>query len=273
MKKLTTLLLVLVFAGTTAFAQNTADVDQVGIDHEATVDQVGSNDATINQNGGNTNLGFIDQEGDDNTATILQPNINGQYSGNAPEKAKAYQYQRGNGNEAAIRQAASFSDFAQQDQWGTDLVANVKQGNNTDAESWQKQRGTGHNADTRQSSSDNAISRQEQHGNVGDGNVADTDQINSDGASSDIYQDGDNYAKALQRSARGTTSIDIDQFGQGNSAIVNQGKAYVDSGNDLTAIIYQDGMDNMATINQSFNGHTADINQSGSLNDATVSQQ
>ena len=79
MKKLTTLLFVLVFASSMAFAQNNdASVDQTGDDHEAEIEQIGStNTAYVDQTdggGGSSGDAFADisQEGDNNNVNLDQ---------------------------------------------------------------------------------------------------------------------------------------------------------------------------------------------------------
>jgi hypothetical protein len=100
MKKLTTLLFVLVFAGTTAFAQNNeATVDQIGNDHEADIEQIGySNTAYVDQTdggGGSNGDAFADisQAGDDNNVNLLQRAFFG-----FPDESHATITQIGNNN-------------------------------------------------------------------------------------------------------------------------------------------------------------------------------
>jgi len=79
MKKLTTLLVMMLFTAGMAFAQsNIATIDQVGDDHEAMIDQIGfSNTAYVDQTdgGGSSNgdaTADIDQQGDENSVNLLQ---------------------------------------------------------------------------------------------------------------------------------------------------------------------------------------------------------
>ncbi len=77
MKKLTTLLFVLVFASSMAIAQNNdATVDQVGDDHEAEIEQIGStNTAYVDQTDGGSGgdaSANISQQGDENNVNLKQ---------------------------------------------------------------------------------------------------------------------------------------------------------------------------------------------------------
>ena len=107
MKKLTTLLFVLVFAGMTAFAQsNDASVDQIGNDHEADIEQIGS-----------SNIAWVDQtddvSGGDAFADILQEGANNNVNLNQrafygfPDESHATITQIGNNNSVEGTSATS----------------------------------------------------------------------------------------------------------------------------------------------------------------------
>ncbi len=163
MKKLTTLLFVLVFASSMAFAQsNDSDVNQQGDDNSATVQQLGisnsvgldqgvfdgydSNIAEINQNGeenslagyshgdavqGKDNYLKLDQDGDYNEAGVYQDFAN----------SEAFIKQNGYENDAFVKQDAPKS-YADVDQVGDLNTADINQNgthpeNENEAKVWQ----------------------------------------------------------------------------------------------------------------------------------------
>ena len=280
MKKLTTLLFVLVFAGATAFAQNnTATVGQTGNDNDATVTQAGadnSGDITQDATLGNGNFATIDQLTSDNDATIGQV-------GNSDAEITQM---GGNGNSADISQDGTFDrTYNSYGQTIRNYYGIISQD------------GALNDADIIQVGGSGAVEITQ----TGDENIAVHDQgtdgygktyigatITQNGLSNEAYQD--------KQSTGGVMSMDITQTGDDNVAnqdlsqdrylqgnnmdIIQTGNlneatqtvwsldAWGVSGNAFT--ITQTGGDyNIAVQTANDNSNTLGITQTGSFNDAT----
>jgi len=259
MKKLTTLLFVLVFASSMAFAQNNdADVDQTGDDHNATVSQDGSlHEAIVDQDshfGTGHTAEITQQTGDENFAYVDQNQAN----------SEAYITQTGSYNESRSKQAGY-------------NVANILQEGNTNV------LGQYNNL------SANAYQKNGFGNGVGDMSSLDLDQIgdlNEAGlwqehhAEASIAQNGnENDAHVYQSGTAGLAvnsafvsqngnlnEADVNQDGEGNSASVQQGHAaYTSSSN--TADIDQMGNSNTASFGlQDGDGNEVTASQDGSGN-------
>jgi hypothetical protein len=273
MKKLTTLLFVLLFAGTTAFAQNTATVDQSGDNQVANATQFGStNTVDIDQLSTNTGPQEAEamQDGTGNNATISQTQSGG--GGNTPA------------NTAFIEQI------------GTSNVSSQMQnapGYNSGQHVWGYQEGTSNILSQTISGGYANSLKSEQYGT---GNSADQ-TANGPYADGNVYQDGtDNIAEqSLTGSNNGYSSaiMLIEQLGTENYASqifagsglghMNNAEIYQDgldndawqdgSGRDLNAELYQTGDSNWSMQTQTGNGHSSVVTQTGSGNVATTVQQ
>lgn len=288
MKKLATLIFVLVFASSMAIAQHDASVSQSGNSNNATVDQdgtKGSNNATIEQVQGG-NMADIRQKGDS--------------PGDSPYGPSAYTnnvlLNQSNGSQATVNQTGR--DYVALEQVNNS-VAEINQdygerhavlgldgegskAYQDDSELYVEQQGTLElgSSGVRRLGSELRI---EQYGSdwvnikQRDGAFA---QILQDEGANDGYirQDGDSDIYLKQNGTDGS-SADINQLGDGHSVTGLSGSgsyALQAGGGGHTLNIDQDGAyeaaGNTAAVSQLGWGNTADITQDGSGNMATVSQ-
>jgi len=290
MKKLTTLLFVLVFASSMAFAQHDASVSQSGNSNNAMVDQdgnKGSNNATITQVQGN------------NEATITQ---HGNNPGDSPYGSTAYTnnvlLDQSNGSEATVDQTGrdyvaleqadgSIADINQDYGEGHAILGFGGEGTKAyqeNSELYVEQQGTLELGSTgvRRLGSELRI---EQYGSdwvnikQRDGAFA---KILQDVGANDAFvrQDGDSDIYLEQNGSSGSSSYaNIDQLGDGHSVngLSGSGSYALQGGQGgHTLNVDQDGAfgaaGNTAAVSQLGWGNTANITQTGSANSATVSQ-
>ncbi|PAU95293.1 hypothetical protein CK503_03610 [Aliifodinibius salipaludis] len=287
MKKLTTLLFMLVFASSMAFAQHDASVSQTG----------SSNDAMVDQDGNNSNNATITQVQGDNDADITQ---HGNNPGASPYGSSAYTnnvlLDQSNGSEATINQTGR--DYVALEQVDGS-IAEINQdygeehsvlglgGEGTKAyqensELYVEQQGTLELGSTgvRRLGSELRI---EQYGSdlvnikQRDGAFA---QILQDAGANDAYvrQDGDSDIYLEQNGTSGS-SADINQLGDGHSVngLSGSGSYALQGGQGgHTLNVDQDGaygaVGNTAAVSQLGMDNTAGITQNGSANSATVIQ-
>ncbi len=265
-------LFAMVLAASFTIAQNTAEVTEVGDFNSATVNQIGVNEATVNQysksvNAGEGNLvtvtqtstslknvatvnqgsasslikeatGIVDQQSEDNIATLNQ-GTNLSTSGTWGKITQKV----GGSNEATINQIRY--THGRGDKWGkiTDNEAEVYQeGINNDAV-----------ITTEVAGGKSLIS---QIGNDNSGTIL------SDGErtfQAYIVQEGSNNIADIDQFGDANIVGDIHQIGIGNEAYLKQ------KGSRSTTYIVQDGNDNDVNLSQTGGGN-ADIYQEGNLN-------
>ncbi len=234
MKKLTTLLVAMLFSAGMAFAQsneavvsqsgddNTADIEQVGDLNYTSLSQADGATADIDQVSATESFVSLSQVGASN-ATILQNNknsvqgFNDQW--NTPESNKLAT-QSGSGSTMEITQLSTWNQ-AYVDQFGDNNTMSVFQddGNSN-------------------------VARLIQDGND---NVMDIDLIG------------------------GTNRIKGEQYSDGNMATVIVTGSHNNEFNNGTSFVYQDGMQNTATVTVTGDFNFYDISQIGSNNMANLS--
>lgn len=272
MKKLTTLLFVLVFASSMAYAQNNeATVDQEGDNQDSYVEQVGStNEADVDQftDNSGTQESDIIQLGSENVATVNQSQTGGGNNG----LNSAYIEQDGDNNEATQTQNAP--------------------GYNGGQSVWGLQEGSGNTLNQSTGSGYTLSLNAEQYGTS---NTADQDASGAHNHG-EVYQDGESNeaVQNLSGSNNGYMGdiILIDQNGVGNYAsqdFTGHGSSHnnnaeviqlgddneawqLGNGRNLNATVSQDGMGNWSTQEQWGNGHSSSVTQTGDNNTADVMQ-
>ncbi|SHF32917.1 Curlin associated repeat-containing protein [Fodinibius roseus] len=272
MKKLTTLLFVLVFASSMAYAQNDATVDQDGNDNNATVNQTytsgAMNEASINQIGNDNTVERLNQLGGGNWFGVTQ-----------------------DGDDNLVKSHAEQGSNAAESQGGSITISQTNDGNGVwDAD----QAGSENNATIYQDGDDVANIEAQVSPSGGSGNTILIDQMdgaNSVGAFSSngpgAYQEGEGNSMDITQNggaAAGTESKMItgvnSNFFRGN---IEGGQGLIQFGNDnemridqdgasTVEFIVQDGNLNVADVMQTGNGHTASVSQVGSNNGASIIQ-
>ncbi len=272
MKKLTTLLFVLVFASSMAFAQNDATVDQNGSNNDATVDQTHTSGAI--------NEAMVDQVGDQNAVEGLNQYGAGNWYGVTQDGnnnlVKSHPEQGGQGGYASydghieITQNNDGNRVWDADQAGSSNSAYITQDGNDDAniEAQVSIEGSGNTIDINQMSGSNAVGVFSDNGpgayQEGSGNYMDIDQSGSAAAGTEskmLSGADDTFFRGSVEGGQG-----LIQYGSGNEMIIDQ------AGSSTVEFVVQDGSTNMADIMQTGNGHTADVWQTGSTNTATITQ-
>ncbi|SHF32839.1 Curlin associated repeat-containing protein [Fodinibius roseus] len=274
MKKLTTLLFVLLFTSSLAFAQsNEATIDQNGDSHEATVTQTGSESevivdqdshfgtghlAEVTQQFGSENYAFVDQDQANSEAFVTQSGSENESRSKQAGYNELTVDQIGSGN--VLGAYGNYSGTAYQKN-GTGIFSSDKN------ELSLTQVGTDHKAGVWQEHHAEADIVQ-LGGIFGGNNKADVKQTGSpeeDINTAEIFQLG------------GDLVADINQNGEGNSSTVNSsgfhGKAWTtQTGTDHTSAINQTGSWNTADVSQSSIGNSSTITQGGSHHSAGVTQ-
>lgn len=300
MKKLTTLLFVLVFASSMAVAQNTATTNQNGNNNDITVTQEqdggGGNVATVNQDGDDSEA-IIDQTssfGSGHTATINQgassvlnfadilqdqanaeATVNQEGAGENEVRLKQSGYNVANVNQDGEgNRLGSYSDISNDRAFqknGTGLFADGfnllnldVQGDNNDVGILQEAN-TEADIDVFNSSMGNEIKVYQKGENGGNLTMADVNVDDAWSNNVDIYQ-GDTGPGIGENTAtvnlnyHDSNIIDINQLAEGNTATVNMGDGSV-FGSANTATITQNSSDNVATVNVVGSSNSSTITQ------------
>jgi hypothetical protein len=276
MKKLMTLLFVLVFAGSTAFAQNNdATVDQIGYDNDAEVEQIGlDNEVTLEQVHNHLlgtrgiNDADVKQTGNTNIADIYQRN-RGQYAASGFNNNLDL-IQDGNLNTAITYQAIARGNDIKLDQFGDGNFADIYQHQGG------KLSGYGSASRTVQDGEGNELyidmGNFNDAGITQDGNfnLADIKQNSFSSDNVQLMQEGDDHEVLLIQSEG---MADIRQFGGNNNyvyGLVGSGTfAHQEGGSIMTVI--QNGSLNELFIGQEAAG-TATVTQMGDNNTSTIEQ-
>lgn len=270
MKKLTTLLFVLVFASSMAYAQNDATVDQDGNDNNASIEQeyqaangvTANNEAIVAQTGDQNDVALLNQNGAGNEYNVNQEGDNNLVN-QWPEQGKNGPSTNGL---IDIDQIGNSNEVHDADQTGENNRAIVSQngvGNFVDIEGQRSAGTAGNLIDILQE---------------GDG-----DHAVGTGTGTGAYQDGVGNSMDIDQSgwgqAAGTESVQSDgvpgqeggqglvQLGQDNELIIDQNG----SANTVRSVL-QDGTSNMADIQQNGSNNSAAVSQIGAGNSATVTQ-
>ena len=275
MKKLTTLLFVLVFAGATAFAQNNdATVDQTGYDNNAEVEQIGSdNDVTLeqvhNQSNGTRGINdaYVKQTGITNIADVYQRN-RGQYAASGFNNDLDL-IQDGNLNTANTYQAIARGNDIKLDQVGDRNFADIYQHQGG------KLSGYGSASRAIQNGEDNELyidmGNFNSAGITQDGNfnLADIQQNSFSSDNVQLIQEGDDHEVLLIQS---DGMADIQQFGGNNNYVYGLGGSgtYALQEGGSTMTVTQNGYLNELFIGQ--NAGTATVTQTGNNNTSTIEQ-
>lgn len=305
MKKLTTLLFVLVFAGTTAFAQNnSATSTSNGNYNTSTIEQDGSANTAEVMQSGSSNSAMVDQGIQNITSNNDEAYVTQSGLGNNAELSSRDGYggsssaviydvnQAGNYNHARLR-AFNAPATADIDQAGVSNSADITQHTSDDMYVELSQSGVGNWADIDQvSGADNSVL---QASIAGDYNTMDVEQTN--GAWQKLVVDVSGSSNTIT----GTLGAhDADQFtsiqGNGNAFDFYQDKSsdagisvsgdYNDidlmqngTGNSVFATVPWDkngivvnGMSNTVGVTQNSDYNTATVNVSGVGNNATINQ-
>jgi len=274
MKKLTTLLFVLIFASSMAFAQsNETDITQTTNNNSANVAQDGnSNEATVVQKAGNNNTALINQysttvsDDGDIVSTIRQVGAGNYAAANGSRKnyagSETMQRQVGNNNVAKINQddgvGSNEGTSLSQVQLGSQNRAEMNGGNSYSATQHQdgfsneaKTWGNGKNGDVTQKQYGNN-NRSVAHG------LSYSDALQ--------YQDGNQNVSLLENISHDGPGeyYETHQWGFDNSATLSAG------GNGGKLDIDQNGNVNSANVTWSTSMNEAVINQNGSGNSANV---
>ena len=256
MKKLTTLLFVLVFASSMAFAQNNSStVGQNGNNNNAEIDQAGSlnsasveqeadrGSAIISQDGAENEAWITQTGGGDAVSEITQEGFSNWASSSIADNASSSQYQEGDNNRALI--GAGFKQKAD--------ISQIQDGNNNIAEITVNGPGTRF-----------ATVTQEQ---VGDNNLSVISGFRGDpGGENIIWQHGDDHIVNLQYNGGQKNGFDIGQYGSSNEVQ----STIPGDGNFLN--IDQGGHGNMLTTDQVSNSNYLGVNQYGDGNTASITQ-
>jgi hypothetical protein len=305
MKKLTTLLFILVFAGTTAFAQN--------------------NSATSTSNG-DYNTSTIEQDGSSNTAEVMQSGTSNSVmvdqgiQGITSNNDEAYVEQTGIGNNAELSSRDGYGGSSSSVIYDVTQAGNYNHARlrafNAPAEANVDQAGTNNYADITQHTSDDMLVELSQSGVD---NWVDIDQthgadnavlqatISGDYNTMDVEQTNGAWQKLVVDVSGSSNTItgtlgahDADQFtaiqGDGNTFDFYQDKSsdagisvfgdYNDinlmqngTGNSVFATVPWDkngivvnGMNNTVDVTQNSDYNTAVVNVSGAGNNATINQ-
>lgn len=277
MKKLS-LILVLVFVGCIAMAQQVSIVGSNGIGNTATVTQAGADGNYSNVNlVGNTNTGTVDQwnggfAGDKHEAWIdVTGNSNVASIQQIRAAGDAIITQKGNGNDAAIVEngnfvlPAGFDAYAYQEGNSNDIVMNIF---GTNSIGYAYQLGNTNNIvqslgqDVGQKVENSSVYASQ----IGDGNtILQTTEgegfaggITAIGEVERAEQTGNgNWAQQTQYDDLLPASNNYErviQTGNGNASIQNQ------AGQSNTSLVLQNGLDNSTTV-QIGSGNTATVNQ------------
>ena len=270
MKKLTTLLFVLMFASSMAFAQNDATVDQNGTGNDASIDQeyqtangvTAINEAVVNQTGNQNDVALLNQYGAGNLYDVEQIG-DGNLVKQFPEQGK---------------HGPSTNGIIDINQNGSDNVVH-------DAD----QSGQSNQAYITQEGVNNFVDIEGQRSNGAAGNSIDILQTDDGGhavgtgTGTGAYQDGVGNTMDIDQNgwgqSAGTQSVQsggvpsqeggqgLVQLGDGNELIIDQ-----DGTSNVVRSVLQDGSSNMADIMQSSSGNTAAVSQVGTSNSATITQ-
>lgn len=255
MKKLTTLLFVLVFASSMAFAQNNdATVDQTGNDHEASISQMGQmNEAYLDQtDGGGGSSGDatadIEQDGEGNYVNLSQRAFYG-----FPDESHATIVQVGDNNSV---EGTSGSEAFYQNQPGGVLDVTMVGDKNTL-----------YSLRTEAQKNGNEFLL----GITGDENMVGIEQEN---ASGDVDITGDGNDVTLSQFAYGAAfnpaeynEATVDQFGDDNTADIHQ------RGVDNSASQWVAGNTNTVTQTQHSSDNSQRVEIEGDYNTYTVTQE
>ncbi|PAU95294.1 hypothetical protein CK503_03615 [Aliifodinibius salipaludis] len=270
MKKLTTLVFVLVFASSMAFAQNDATVDQNGSGNSASIDQEyqaangvsAMNEAVVNQAGDQNDVALLDQYGAGNLYDVEQIG-----DGNLV-KQHAEQGKHGPSTNGLIDvdQIGNNNTVHDVDQSGQSNQAYITQegvGNFVDIEGQRSTGAAGNIIDILQTDDgDHAVG-------TGTGTGAYQDGVNN---TMDIVQNGWGQSAGTQSVQSGGVpgqegGQGLVQLGDGNELMIDQSGS-----SNIVRSVLQDGSSNMADIMQSSSGNTAAVSQVGSSNSATITQ-
>jgi hypothetical protein len=274
MKKLTTLLVAMLFTAGMAFAQsNNATVDQQGVSNDTQVDQQGTlNSADVTQVNGFNEVVLNQTSNTSGSSTaVIEQIVTGSATSSRGQDVLLDQtglnnadiYQRGAGNKvlnydgtsAAVQTSTTTLntlDIDQRTGWSEAFFEQYVGGNSATVD---QSGGNNFVASILQNSGDNTASVVQTGGN----STADVQQLGTGGHTATVNQ-GANFQD-------GAFEVDIIQDGLGNNSLVNQNNGDGSYGN-----IFQNGDMNMSTLTQNGLNQTADIDQIGNNNMATVTQ-
>jgi hypothetical protein len=273
MKKLSTLLFALLFAGSMAYAQdNNANVDQEGNYQTATVTQTGSsNDADVNQLTTNSGVQTAEviQDGEGNSATVIQTQSG---SGNTTPNT-AFIEQIGENNMALqIENAPSYNSGQSisgfQDGHDHILIQTIASGYTASLDAHQEGNG-------------NLITQTIMGGGHNHGEVFqhghENEVIQHLGGSNNGYSSGVMLVEQHGRSnyaAQYYEGLGLGHYN--NSELYQHGKNnnawQTGNGRDLSSVLNQHGQNNWSTQELTGEGHTSTVNQDGMTNVSTVIQ-
>ena len=311
MKKLLVSASAIALLATPALAQNNqASVEQTGVGAVATVDQTGANSiADVTQSGGGTvdvdqsgTVGStatvttsaddrppestvdVDQTDDGtagtaagqaNVATVRQQNVNGfglSGTGSTVAVSQTHNAAGAGSNTADITQGHNaVSGQVTVSQEGGENSAIYASTTSTDNDAFITQSGVGNNADVQQDFQNGAA-------------LATVNQNNTGGADNDVFIDqiSAGFAASPPEFAVGAdaavtqdgfaNSSTISQTGYSETAVTANFARNFQTGDNLTSLISQSGVDNSATVTQTGSNNDSEVLQGGDGNLATVSQ-
>jgi len=274
MKKLTILLVAMLFSAGMAFAQsNDATVDQQGIWNDTQVDQQGAlNSADVTQvNGFNEVILNQTSNTSGSSTAVIEQIVTGSATASRGQDVLLDQtglnnadiFQRGAGSKvlnydgtgAAVQTSTTTLntlDIDQRTGWSEAFVEQYVGGNSATVD---QSGGNNFVASILQNSGDNTASVVQTGGN----STADVQQLGIGGHTATVNQGVDFQDGAFE--------VDIIQDGLGNNSLVNQNNGDGSYGN-----IFQNGDMNRAYQTATGNGHSSTITQNGNSNMATVTQ-
>jgi len=252
MKKVSLFLGMVLVAGM-AMSQNKAVTTQTGKENEATVTQVGSNDATVIQTG-DENVGVTDQlNGNGNTISIEQKN--------------------GNKNEAYVTQGmvTNYGGLTSSNVPGTLNKATVVQSGSANVVGEFIQVGDKNEGSVSQTGVGNSAYAYQGWAYGFWGETAITSALSSTNSTVSITQIQDNNQSAVWQYGGDNNDATISQDGEANIARIAQGFIYTDAPYNFSNPVYNT-KDNTATIIQSGDGNAAKLFQLGDANSFTLTQ-
>jgi hypothetical protein len=273
MKKLSTILVALLFAGSMAYAQdNDASVDQEGNYQTATVTQTGStNDADVTQFTDNDGMQTAEviQDGEGNMATVMQTQVG---AGNTTPNYAFIEQTGENNTSVQLSNAPGYNSG--QSLWGFQdghdhvLTQTIVSGYTASLEAYQEGNG-------------NVISQTIWGGGHNTGEVFQHGHENAAiqhlGGSNNGYSSG---VMAIEQNGRANFAAQYFEgigLGHYNNGELNQhgrnNNAWqTGNGRDLSAVLDQHGRNNWSTQELTGEGHTSTVTQHGRVNVSTITQ-